>query len=125
MQYLQDVQGSGVQELVAFFQEVQECHQHLAMRAKEVLTHCLAQGNGQQFQREGASGMQGSGPADAQNTAGMSPQRQGSQSHTQSHQGTMDSRGQRTQSHSQGHQGQSTQGQERGREQEHDRERRG
>ena len=35
--YLQAAQETGDQRLVQFFQEVQECHRHLATRAKEVL----------------------------------------------------------------------------------------
>ena len=45
MQYLQDAQQSGDQKLVQFFQEVQECHRHLATRAKEVLAQCLERGS--------------------------------------------------------------------------------
>ena len=45
IQYLQDAQESGDQKLVQFFQEVQECHRHLATRAKEVLAQCLERGN--------------------------------------------------------------------------------
>ena len=46
MQYLQDAQETGDQKLVQFFQEVQECHRHLATRAKEVLAQCLEHGKG-------------------------------------------------------------------------------
>jgi hypothetical protein len=42
-QYLQEAQETRDQKLVQFFQEVQECHRHLATRAKEVLAQ-FAQG---------------------------------------------------------------------------------
>jgi hypothetical protein len=45
-QYLQDAQSAGDQELVAFFQEVQECQQHLSKRAKEMLMQQMSHGNG-------------------------------------------------------------------------------
>jgi phage protein U len=43
-QYLHDAQEAGDQKLVQFFQEAQECHRHLATRAKEVLTPYLDHG---------------------------------------------------------------------------------
>jgi len=45
MRYLHDAQESGDQGLVQFFQEVQECQHHLAMRAKEVLAQHLERDN--------------------------------------------------------------------------------
>lgn len=65
MQYLQDAQGTGDQKLVQFFHEVQECHQHLATRAKDILAQYLEHGNGHESRRDmGAStqrqGMTGS-----------------------------------------------------------------
>jgi hypothetical protein len=59
-QYLQDAQETGDQKLVQFFQEVQECHRHLATRAKEVLWQCLERGNGHEAQR-GMTGSQAHG----------------------------------------------------------------
>ena len=56
MQYLQDAQETGDQKLVQFFQEVQECHRHLATRAKEVLAQCLEHGNGHEAHGHGHQG---------------------------------------------------------------------
>jgi hypothetical protein len=56
VQYLQDAQGAGDQKLVQFFQEVQECHQHLATRAKEVLTQYLEHGNSHESHRDMGAG---------------------------------------------------------------------
>jgi hypothetical protein len=66
MQYLQDAQGSGDQKLVQFFQEVQECHRHLATRAKEVLAQCLEHGNGRESQRGMDASAQGHGTTGSQ-----------------------------------------------------------
>jgi len=51
MQYLQDAQETGDQQLVQFFQEVQECHRHVATRAKAVLAQYLEHGNGPESHR--------------------------------------------------------------------------
>src|ERR687886_2415358 len=59
LQYLQDAQGTGDQELVQFFQDVQECHRHVATRAKAVLAHYLEHGNGQESPRSMSTGPQG------------------------------------------------------------------
>ena len=61
MQYLQDAQETGDQKLMQFFQEVQECHRHLATRAKEVLAQCLEHGNSQESHRGMSAGTQGHG----------------------------------------------------------------
>ena len=61
MQYLQDAQETGDQKLVQFFQEVQECHRHLATRAKEVLRQCLERENGREARRGMEAGTQGHG----------------------------------------------------------------
>ena len=61
MQYLQDAQETGDQKLVQFFQEVQECHQHLATRAKEVLVQCLEHGDGHESHRGMGASLQGHG----------------------------------------------------------------
>ena len=66
MQYLQDAQETGDQQLVQFFQEVQECHRHLAMRAKEVLAQCLEHGNGHESHRSMGAGTQGHGMTGSQ-----------------------------------------------------------
>jgi hypothetical protein len=89
MQYLQDAQGTGDQKLVQFFQEVQECHRHLATRAKEVLAQCLQHGNGHEAHRGMGAGTQGYGTTGA---AGHSMT--GSQAHSHGSQGAMASRGQ-------------------------------
>jgi hypothetical protein len=59
MQYLHDAQETGDQKLVQFFQEVQECHRHLATRAKEVLMQCFEHGSGMEAGTQGR-GMTGS-----------------------------------------------------------------
>ena len=61
MQYLHDAQETGDQRLVQFFQEVQECHRHLATRAKEVLMQCFEHGNGHEAHRGMAAGTQAHG----------------------------------------------------------------
>jgi hypothetical protein len=42
-QYLQDAQETGDQQLVQFFQDVQECHRHVATQAKTLLAHARVQ----------------------------------------------------------------------------------
>lgn len=49
--YLQDAQKTQDQKLVQFFQEVQECHRHLATRTKEVLAPYLEHENGHESHR--------------------------------------------------------------------------
>lgn len=66
MQYLQDAQETGEQQLVQFFQEVQDCHRHLATRAKEVLAQCLEHGNGQASHRGMGASPQGRGMTETQ-----------------------------------------------------------
>jgi hypothetical protein len=66
MQYLQDAQGTGDQKLMQFFQEVQECHQHLATRAKEVLAQYLEHGNGHESRRDMGAGTQRQGMTGSQ-----------------------------------------------------------
>jgi hypothetical protein len=66
MQYLQDAQETGDQQLVQFFQEVQECHRHVATRAKAVLAQYLAHGNGQESHRGVGAGTQSRGMTGSQ-----------------------------------------------------------
>ena len=66
MQYLQDAQGAGDQKLMQFFQEVQECHQHLATRAKEVLAQYLEHGDGHGSHRDMGAGTQRQGMTGSQ-----------------------------------------------------------
>ena len=66
MQYLQDAQETGDQQLVQFFQEVQECHRHVATRAKAVLAQYLEHGNGPESHRGMGAGTQGSGMTGSQ-----------------------------------------------------------
>jgi hypothetical protein len=66
MQYLQDAQDTGDQKLVQFFQEVQECHRHLATRAKEVLAQCLEHGTGHDSHHGVGAGTQGYGMTGSQ-----------------------------------------------------------
>jgi hypothetical protein len=73
MQYMQDAEQEGDQELVQFFHEVQDCQRHLAGRAKEILKQRLGQGNGEGWNREQRMGMH-------QHTAGRS--QPGSQGYT-------------------------------------------
>jgi len=73
---------------------VQECHRHLAARAKEVLVQCLEHDNGHEEHR---------GMGASTQSHGMTS----SQAHSHSNQGTMASRGQgreERQGHSQEHQ---------------------
>ena len=81
MQYLQDAQEAGDQQLVQFFQEVQECHRHLATRAKEILAQCLDHGSGHESHRGMGTGTQAHGMT-------------GSQAPSHGSQGAMVSRGQ-------------------------------
>jgi len=60
-EYLQDAQETRDQKLVQFFQEVQECHRHLATRAKEILPQYLEHGNGHESHRSMGSGTQAHG----------------------------------------------------------------
>ena len=60
-QYLHEAQKSGDQGLVQFFQEVQECQHHLAMRAKEVLAQCLERDNGHESHHTMEASTQGYG----------------------------------------------------------------
>lgn len=97
MQYLQDAQESGDQKLVQFFQEVQECHRHLATRAKEVLAQCLEHGNGQGSHRNMGAGAQAHSTTGSQAhtmTGSQTHAATGSQAHGHASQGTMSSRGQ-------------------------------
>jgi hypothetical protein len=73
MQYLQDAERSSDQELVQFFQEVQECQRHLAMRAKEMLMRRMGQGatHGQHTQAHAMPGAQGSSGAREQGQRGQ------------------------------------------------------
>jgi len=66
MQYLQDAQETGDQQLVQFFQEVQECHRHVATRAKAVLAQYLEHGNSPESHRGMGAGTQGSGMTGSQ-----------------------------------------------------------
>src|SRR5437763_7512208 len=45
-QYLHDAEEAGDQEMVQFFQEVQECQRHLASRARQMLMQRMREGNG-------------------------------------------------------------------------------
>ena len=81
IQYLQDAQEAGDQQLMQFFHEVQESHRHLATRAKEVLVQCLDHGNSHESHHDMGTGTQ---------ALGMT----GSQTPTHSSQGAMGSRGQ-------------------------------
>jgi hypothetical protein len=80
MQYLQDAQGAGDQRLMQFFQEVQECHQHLATRAKEVLAQYLERGNGHGSHRDMGAGTQRQSMTGSQ-THGHGSQSRGHQEH--------------------------------------------
>jgi len=75
-------------------QEAQECHWHLAARAKEVLAQCLEHGNGHEANRGMEAGTQSHGMT-------------GSHAHGHSSQGTMAARSQgreERQSHDREHQ---------------------
>lgn len=74
MQYLHDAQKSGDQGLVQFFQEVQECQHHLAMRAKEVLAQCLERDNGHESHHNMEASTQGYGMMGSQGQERMSSQ---------------------------------------------------
>lgn len=76
MQYLQDAQGAGDQKLMQFFQEVQECHQHLATRAKEVLAQYLDHGNGHESRRNMGASTQRQGMAGSQTHSHSSQSRE-------------------------------------------------
>lgn len=52
MQYLQDARQEGDQQLVQFFEAVQECQRHLAMRAKDMLLQHMNHGNGHEAMQE-------------------------------------------------------------------------
>jgi hypothetical protein len=52
MQYIQDAEHEGDQELVQFFHEVQDCQRHLASRAKDMLRQRLGQNNGEEWNRQ-------------------------------------------------------------------------
>src|SRR5690242_3452786 len=80
MQYLQDAQGTGDQQLVQFFQEVQECHRHVATQAKAVLAQYLEHGNGQESHRSMGAGAQGGSRTDSQ-AHGHSSQSRAQQEH--------------------------------------------
>lgn len=54
MQYIQDAEHAGDEELGQFFHEVQECQRHLADRAKALLRQRLSQGNGHESSRSTA-----------------------------------------------------------------------
>ena len=77
MQYLHDAQQSGDQGLVQFFQEVQECQHHLAMRAKEVLAQCLERDHGHESHHTMEASTQGYGMMGSQGQ-----ERMGSQSYS-------------------------------------------
>jgi len=83
MQYLQDARETGDQKLVQFFEEVQECHRHLATRAKEVLAQCLERGSGN-----------GHGAHRDMGTSTQGRSMTGSQAHGHGGQSTMASRSQ-------------------------------
>ena len=53
MQYLHDAEQAGDQEMVQFFQEVQECQRHLASRAREMLMQRMREGNGHAWMEQG------------------------------------------------------------------------
>ena len=55
MQYIQDAEHAGDEELRQFFHEVQECQRHLADRAKVLLRQRLGQGNGHEASRDTAA----------------------------------------------------------------------
>src|SRR5919204_3892212 len=55
MQYMHDAEQAGDQEMVQFFQEVQECQRHLASRAQEMLMQRLSEGNGHEQTRQSHS----------------------------------------------------------------------
>jgi hypothetical protein len=77
-----------------FFQEVQECHRHLATRAKEILAQCFEHGNGYESHRSMGAGTQAHDMA-----ASRAP--------SHGHQGTLASRAQgreERQGHDQEHQ---------------------
>ena len=66
MQYMQDAEHDGDEELVKFFHEVQNCQRHLAGRAKEMLKQRLGQGNGEAWNREKTIGMHQHAPGRSQ-----------------------------------------------------------
>ena len=76
MRYLQDAQETGDQQLVQFFQEVQECHRHLAARAKEVLAQCLKHSNGGAAHPDMRAGTQGHSMPGSQAHGHSSPSRE-------------------------------------------------
>ena len=69
MQYIQDAEHEGDQELVQFFQEVQECQRHLAGRAKDMLRQRLSQNNGEEWNRQQNTGTHQHGTERAQSTS--------------------------------------------------------
>jgi hypothetical protein len=52
-QYLHDAEEAGDQEMVQFFQEVQECQRHLASRARQMLMQRMREGNGHERMGQG------------------------------------------------------------------------
>jgi hypothetical protein len=54
MQYVQDAEQEGDQELAQFFREAQAWQQHLAEQAKELLKQRLRQGDGRTWNPEAA-----------------------------------------------------------------------
>lgn len=54
MQYVQDAEQEGDQELVQFFRDAQVWQRHLAEQAKELLKQRLQHGNGQMWNPEAA-----------------------------------------------------------------------
>jgi hypothetical protein len=54
VQYIQDAEREGDQELVQFFRDVQAWQRHLAMQAQELLKQRLLQGDGRAWNPEAA-----------------------------------------------------------------------